>query len=242
MNRAVKRLAQVVLPERVFSTLQSIRSRNSQKRQLARAGVRDATREAAERYGLCVLDGPFRGMKYPRESLLDRNGIPVLFGAYELELHGAIEEVALRRYDAVVDLGAAEGCYAVGLALRTGARVYAFDCEPRERAYCRRMARENGVDDLVRVRGWCSRETLCHLAGGRSLVISDCEGYEAELFSPDVAAALRHADLIIELHEVPGVDVRGAIRATLWIHTARAYPSAITGDTITFYGIFKKLV
>lgn len=202
MNRYLKRAAEILLPKRAFVTVQSIRSRNYQKRLHKEWGVYQATQEMTENYGLTVLEGPFRGMRYPKRSLLNRDGIPLLFGTYELELHPVIEEVASNRYDCIVDVGSAEGYYAVGLALRTKTPVHAFDCEPRERHYLREMARLNGVGELVRTGSWCDPKVLSRLVGGhRCLVISDCEGFEFDLFNDECAAAARASDLIIELHE-----------------------------------------
>ena len=211
MNRYIKKVAELFLPKRIFTIIQSIRSREYQKRLHKEWGVYDATHEMVARYGLTVLDGPFQRMKYPRRSLVDRDGIPILFGTYELELHPIIEEVTAKHYDRVIDIGCAEGYYAVGLACRMHTSIYAFECEPRERFYCRQMARENGVSDRVHVGGWCSRRTLKNTVVGRCLLISDCEGYEVHLFSSDVIAALKNCDLIIELHEVPGMDARGVM-------------------------------
>ncbi len=211
MNRHIKRIAEIVLPQRIFVTIQSIRSRNYQKQLHKEWGVSESNLEIEAQYGRTVLDGPFRGMKYPTGSLLSRQSIPILFGTYELELHPIIEEAAARHYSRIIDIGAAEGYYAVGLARATEATIYAFDCEPRERRYCRRMARENGVADRVHVRDWCSTATLKKVAIGRCLVIADCEGYEVQLFSADVVTALKNCDLIIELHEVPGMDVRAIL-------------------------------
>ena len=86
-------------------------------------------REMADHYGLTVLSGPFRGMKYSESSLLCCNGISVICGTYELELGLTIEEVVSGKYDRIIDIGCAE-CYAVGLAMRTGAVVHAFECDP----------------------------------------------------------------------------------------------------------------
>jgi SAM-dependent methyltransferase len=162
--------------------------------------------ELIREHGCTVLAGPFRGMKYPRKSLLNRNGIPILFGSYELELHTVIEEAVSRRFERIIDIGCAEGYYAVGLARRTEAIVYAFDCDPRERFYCREMARLNNVKDRVHVRSWCDETILKSTAIGRCLIISDCEGYEVNLFSDDIAPRLKNCDLIIEVHEGTEAD------------------------------------
>lgn len=201
MNRYLKRFARLLLPNRVFVTVQSIRSRNYQMRLHKEWGVYQATQEMIDSYGLTVLNGPFSGLRYPKRSLLNRDGIPLLFGTYESELHPIIEEVASNRYDCIVDIGSAEGYYAVGLALRMKTTVHAFDCEPRERHYLRQMAHLNGVTDLIRVDSWCQPKVLSLLVNGRRcLVISDCEGFEFDLFNDECAAALRDSDLIIELH------------------------------------------
>ena len=211
MNRHLKKAAEALLPERIFVTIQSIRSRNYQGKLNRESGIYRSTVEVVENHGNIVLDGPFRGMRYPKDSLLSHNGVSILFGTYELELHQIVEEVASRSYDKIIDVGCAEGYYAVGFALRNNAPIYAFDCEPRERRHCRKMALINHVSDLVHVKSWCSRRTLKSLAAGRCLIVCDCEGYEVHLFSEDVVKVLQSCDLIIELHEVPGVDTRATL-------------------------------
>ena len=209
INHHIKRAAEVLTPRWFFVTVQSIRSRNFQKQLLRDWGVEQATHEMIEEYGLSVLHGPFRGMRYPQSSLASRDGIPILFATYELELHPVIEEVAAKTFDSIIDIGSAEGYYAVGLAIRTKSPVIAFDCEPRERSYMRQMARLNGVADRIHARSWCSPRILEKLTSGRrSLVISDCEGYELTLFQGTVLSALKDCDLIIELHEnIPDANV-----------------------------------
>jgi hypothetical protein len=235
LNRHIKRVAELVLPKRVFVTIQSIRSRNYQKQLNKEWGIFASTVEMMADYGRVVLDGPFRGMRYPSGSLLNRHGIPIIFGTYELELHSIIEEVALKHYDRIIDIGCAEGYYAVGLALRTGTKVYAFDCEPRERFYCRQMARENNVSDRVHVKSWCSRGTLKRVALGRCLIVSDCEGFEAHLFSNAVIAKLKNSDLIIELHQIMGIDPRSLLMERFKAsHNARliTFDGARAGTTV----------
>ena len=213
MNRYARRAAEFLLPKRAFVTLQCIRSRNYQMRVQRECGIYQATQEMIEDYGLTVLHGPFRGMQYPKSSLMHRDGIPILFGAYEMELHPVIEEVASKRYECILNIGSAEGYYAVGLALRTKTKVFAFDCEPRERFYLRRMALLNSVSDLIQARSWCDSTVLSRLVERRRcLVVSDCEGYELDLFDEKSVTTLRDSDLIIELHEgFPGTNVRNTL-------------------------------
>ena len=209
MRRYARAVAERVLPARTFITLQSIRSRNYQKKLLQRTGHAEATLRFVEQHGCEVRYGPFVGMRYPRQSILSRNGVPLLLGNYELELHHVIEGRGAEEYDMVIDVGCAEGYYAVGLARLLKIPVHAFDAEFRERNLCRQMALENHVDTLVNLCSWCSPTRLRNLASGRrALVICDCEGFEVDVFDREVIRDLTWSDLLIELHNVSGVDVK----------------------------------
>lgn len=65
--------------------------------------------------GGVILSGPFKGLMYPRESV-GSAWAPKLLGTYESELSPTIERIVSGGYRSVVDIGAAEGYYAVGLA------------------------------------------------------------------------------------------------------------------------------
>ena len=65
-----------------------------------------------------------------------------------------INVVVERRYDALINIGAAEGCYAVGLArLMPGTEVVACDYDASAQAVCRELTEKNGVADRVVVSG-----------------------------------------------------------------------------------------
>jgi ribosomal protein L11 methylase PrmA len=105
-------------------------------------------------------------------------------------------------YDTIVDVGCGEGYYTTGLALTTKARIIAFDAEKEELKFAREMAEANGVAAQISFRRWCSPDELISIAGEaqRLFVLSDCEGYEIELFNDAAVSALRNADILIELH------------------------------------------
>src|ERR1700722_7380135 len=69
----------------------------------------------AERTRSTVMAGPFAGMGYI-ESSVGSAHIPKLLGIYEGEIAPCIEQICRSRPELVVDLGAAEGYYAVGAA------------------------------------------------------------------------------------------------------------------------------
>ncbi len=87
--------------------------------------------------------------------------MPKLLGSYESELHATLEELLAHEYTAVVDVGCAEGYYAVGLGLRLrNAAIYAFDTNPRARSACAEMAKLNGVDSRIHIGGMCDKNVL----------------------------------------------------------------------------------
>jgi hypothetical protein len=149
-------------------------------------------------HGLRVSGGPFCGLTYPDASATSL--VPKLLGVYERELHGAIEEAIASRPEAIVNVGAADGYYAVGLARRCpAAAVHAFEADPRARTLLARVATVNDVS--VRIEGAAGVGELRALPAGRTLVVIDCEGCEATLLDPARVPLLRTARIVAELHD-----------------------------------------
>ena len=151
-----------------------------------------------------VLSGPFTGMKYPKLKAIGSVLFPKILGSYEDELHPVIEQLCSDKDIATIyDIGCAEGYYAIGFAKRLpNAKVWAFDTDDKAKRLCTNMAIANNVADKVSVEHFCSAETLANTDfKKRSLVISDCEGYEIELFTPKSVANLKNAYVLIELHD-----------------------------------------
>jgi hypothetical protein len=167
----------------------------------------------AERLGFTVQAGPFAGMTYPREIVhTDGLFMPKLLGCYEMECHPYIEKLCARSYDQVINIGAAEGYYSVGLARRMPAvKVIAYETEPKSRELCVKLARMNGVEDRIEQRGFCDRESLAVILKSddnkRTLILSDCEGAELELLDPGVIGSLKRSDLLVELHDVVNPEI-----------------------------------
>ena len=153
--------------------------------------------------GSRVHAGPFAGMRYVDTSV-GSCFIPKLLGTYERELASKVEWICRQQPELIVDIGAAEGYYAIGLAMRIPrARVVAFELEPIGQAALRRMAELNGVADRLSVRGRCEPADLAAALEGHSrpFVICDVEGDEAALLDPGQVAGLRAAVVLVETHE-----------------------------------------
>jgi len=164
--------------------------------------------------GATVVAGPFAGMKYvvdPAALVL-----PKLLGSYERELAGVVQECIGAAYPLVVNAGAAEGCYAIGLARANHrTRVIAFETDRRRRELLAEIAALNGVHERIEIAGACDRLALGRALGevdrrrpgageGRfdrlaldravgqangSLLLMDIEGGESELLDPQAVPA-----------------------------------------------------
>lgn len=156
----------------------------------------------AARNGYRVLHGPFAGLNYTRKAAGSAFA-PKLIGSYERELHPVWENVLKNSYDLVVDIGCAEGYYAVGLAkhLPNSPKVIAFDMDDEARLLCRELSIKNGVSHQVEVMGTCDVAALGRVLKNRSLVICDCEGAEVDLLDIDQIPALAQAEIVVELHD-----------------------------------------
>ena len=166
---------------------------------------------------LRVVNGVFAGMRQPTTESLGSPLLPRLVGAYEAELHWIFSDENSSSYNTLVDVGCAEGYYAVGLALRwPHVQVVAYDVDPRARALCQNMAELNGVGGRVTVRSFCTAGDLISLRpDGRALIIMDCEGYEKSLITPAVAMARHGDDFLIEIHDCVDPSISSGILAVL---------------------------
>jgi hypothetical protein len=153
------------------------------------------------REGDKVYAGPFKGMAYVAEAA-EGALIARLLGTYEDELHPHIERFAGLGLEAVVDVGCAEGYYAVGLARRMpGVTVHAYDIDAAARTNCAELARKNGVAERVRIGGAFKPEDFAGFAGRRTLVMVDTEGAELDILDPARGPALRDMWIIVETHD-----------------------------------------
>lgn len=175
-------------------------ARRRSMRLLRQHRVIELALQVAEKFGYTVQSGPFAGLKYTRAAVISRHATPCLLGTYERQIYPFLLEAAAS-CEQIVDIGSADGYFAVGLARLTGKPVIAFDVDPNERKICRSMAQANGV--TISLQKWCSPEVLEALAlDRRLLVLSDIDGGEVQLFGPDVIRSLRHCDVLVELHGV----------------------------------------
>lgn len=151
-----------------------------------------------------VKEGIFKGMKYDKLQSFGSSLYPKLIGTYELEIQNVLEKIInIDKPKTIIDIGCAEGYYAVGMALRLpDSKVYAFDIDDEARELCLKMAELNGVEGNVVIAEEYTDIFLDKFSElNSSLVICDCEGCEASLFNLDNIHKYSNCILIIELHE-----------------------------------------
>lgn len=184
------------------------------KLRLTRSLMKDRTRELAEiikrESGMRVMGGPFQGLVLP-DAMSWGDLAPKLLGLYESELTEAVDALVAAKPSRVVNVGCAEGFYAVGLARRLpGTEVIAYDTDPSAQALSALCAKLNDVP--LTVRGTCSPEALASLARSepRLGVVLDCEGFERELLlsAPD---AYKTSAILVECHDTIHAGITDAI-------------------------------
>lgn len=153
-----------------------------------------------------IAKGPFSGMKY----IFNTHGsalTPKILGCYERELHPFMNEIIGKKYQKIIDIGAAEGYYAVGLAysyLKAGHskfRIHAFDTNERALQSLKKLAVLNNVEDYMEIQHLCTHQEINNLSKKDSFLICDIEGAETEVLDPIKASSLYHTDMLVELHD-----------------------------------------
>jgi hypothetical protein len=154
-----------------------------------------------QQQGTNVMQGPLLGLDFLRESA-EGCHIAKLLGCYEQPLQPFIEAAIQKQYPTILNIGCAEGYYAVGMARRMPqTRVLAHDLNPKAQEVCAQLAQKNQVADRVAVGGLFTPADFAAYAGQNVLLMCDIEGAERELLDAELAPSLKGMDIIVESHE-----------------------------------------
>lgn len=168
-------------------------------------------KDVANIVGLKVASGPFKGLRLQATNTGDAI-LAKCLGTYEMEIHPEIEALIEKEPELVVNIGAAEGFYATGLAHRLPqATVLAYEAKPEWRERILRLARLNGVADRIEIHGFCDGEEFQRLAirmrSARSAaVLMDIEGGEWGLLAGICPGNWKNTSFLIELHEFDSLE------------------------------------
>lgn len=148
-----------------------------------------------------IYDGIFRDVIYGCKAFYSVT-LPKYLGVYEAELHSVLESFLSENFDCYVDIGAAEGYYAVGLASRLPetTTILAYESDEKARELLTENLRLNHLESRVEVLGTCTQEDILKLTKRfkRLFLILDIEGYEEELLA---VPGLENVTILVEIHD-----------------------------------------
>jgi hypothetical protein len=170
--------------------------------------IRDARRKVLNtllaQHNSKVGYGPFKGMKLNSNTWWGKfDLISKILGVYEehvlKKICGFIEIVD----GPFVDIGAADGYFAVGMAFGGHCdEVLAYEISPTGRESLLANIKENNCEDRVSVAEEADYKSLKKLVNtrGSAVILIDIEGAEYDLLSNDVLELLKNCYVICELH------------------------------------------
>lgn len=149
-----------------------------------------------------VFAGIFAAMKLPNIPAITKRP-NIIVGSYESDIHQALLDAILWKPDQVINIGSAEGYFAVGLArlLNDQIPVYAFEIEKRHWENLATFAEANEIRNSIRQKGLCTIDELNAISPTKAFVLIDCEGCELALLDPVAVPSLKSSFIICELHD-----------------------------------------
>jgi len=156
-----------------------------------------------------VRHGPFKKMR--RTNKISHGAILAeILGSYEEPIQKWIMEVISREYETILDIGCADGYYAVGFAFKSpNTQVYAYDIDELSRKNTLENKNINSLNN-VEVLAECTHEELNVKSKKNTLVFCDIEGFEDILLDMEKAPNLKYVDMLIESHDcfIPNMTER----------------------------------
>ena len=180
-----------------------------------------------------VQTGPFRGMSIaPQASWGDGDISAKLLGLYEDELHDAVQQAVSTMPDHIINIGCAEGYYAVGLGRILDAELTICDTDPRALGATQVNATANGVE-IARAIPVITAVKLQSLIQHnlRPLLVVDCEGAEIDILDIEQAPDLARCTMLVETHDCLRAGIAQALverfsptHSIQWIRAAGKNP------------------
>ena len=146
-----------------------------------------------------TMAGPFKGLIWPKDYLPEP---PMLIGCYEEELFPVIEEIIRLNPSRIVNIGAAEGYYATGLAKKLPhCQITTFEASQSFQRIAQEITELNNVSERIILKGFCHLQDLKDELTEPALLLVDCEGGEFELLNPELVPILRDCHILVEIHD-----------------------------------------
>jgi len=160
--------------------------------------------QLALKYDFSVAYGPFKGMSFDRNVWWGTyDGITKMLGVYEQHILEKLIEFSRKGGATFIDIGAADGYFAVGMAYsKAFDRAYCFEISRPGQKYIQSNAEKNSCADQVIVKGEADYDSLKEILDKENgaVVLIDIEGAEFDLLSKKVLDLLQQCHVICELH------------------------------------------
>ena len=150
-----------------------------------------------------ICSGPFRTVRISEREIFGGKTAKLL-GTYELELRATLETIESLRPSVALNIGGADGYYAVGLAAAWGVeKVIVFELTAEGRELIATNADLNCIGDHLDIHGVCTAKELAETLKSESvqLLIMDIEGAELDILEPEVLRELENCVVIVESHD-----------------------------------------
>jgi hypothetical protein len=157
-----------------------------------------------EESGSVVKYGFFKGMKLGKFTWGARDSGPMIMGSYEYEVQSTIMN-SPSRYKVFIDIGAADGFYAIGLTKnRKFEKAVCFESNVKSQTLIIENAKENKVEKNIEVFGTAKKDfhkkLLREFKSKEMLFLIDIEGGEFEILDHELFKSLQKSMFVIEIH------------------------------------------
>jgi len=160
--------------------------------------------DIAELFQNKVKYGIFKEMTLSKKTWWGKYDVATkLLGQYELQVTNKIIECS-KNYDIFIDIGAADGYYAVGCIFSNlFSESICFEISEKGRKIIEENSILNGVYDRIKIFGIANTNSIKNVltSDTEALILIDIEGDEFDLLSDDFLFFCKKSTLIIELHD-----------------------------------------
>jgi len=176
-------------------------------------------------HGHQVAYGTFKGMKLSKNTYWSKNDIIThILGVYEKHVLKKIIEFSKKGNYPFIDIGAADGYFAIGMAFsETFKKIYAFEIDEEGRRSLNRNIENNFCKDKVVVDIEANFETLKEIVDKNksAVILIDIEGSEFDLLDDNLLQLLSNCYIVCELH--PTLSANGFEKQNMLINNAKAF-------------------
>lgn len=157
-----------------------------------------------KKYKNQIAYGPFKGMVLPAKNSWSKFDTTLqILASYEEHILEKILYFSKKGNYVFIDIGAADGFYAVGFAyINYFKKIFAFDINPDARKIIRENSIINSCHHKIEIYSEANLESITNIINlhGNAVILIDIEGDEYELLTSKLLSLLKKCYIICELH------------------------------------------